>query len=119
MTYPIAFRQHVLSVREKEGLTFEKTSERFCVGIASLKRCSRRISPKPYDRRKLRKPDPDKQAKDVLDRPDDYQYERTARFGACRKSIWQAPGKPSVTYKKSDAPSQGVGRRTASLPRED
>ena len=66
MTYPIPFRQHVLSVRAKEDLTFEETSERFCVGIASLKRWSKRISPKPYDRKKVRKLDPDKLAQDVL-----------------------------------------------------
>ena len=66
MTYPIPFREHVLSVREKEGLTFEETSERFCVGIASLKRWSKRISPKPYDRKKVRKLDPDKLDQETL-----------------------------------------------------
>ena len=119
MTYPIPFRQYVLSVREKEGLTFDETSERFCVGTASLKRWSKRISPKPYDRKKVRKLDPDKLAKDVLDHPDDYQYERAARFGVCQKSIWQALRKLGVTHKKSDAPSQSGPRRTTSLPREN
>ena len=119
MSYPISFCQHVLSVRKKEGLTFEETSERFCVGIASLKRWSKRISPKPYERKKIRKLDPDKLAQDVLDRPDDYQYERAARFGVCQESIWQALRKLGVTHKKSDAPSQGGRLCTASLPRED
>ncbi len=119
MTYPISFRQHVLSVREKEGLSFEETSERFCVGIASLKRWSKRVSPKPYERQKVRKLDPDKLAQDVMDRPDDYQYERAARFGVCQKSIWQALRKLGVTHKKSHAPSQSGRRRAAVLPRKD
>ena len=81
MTYPISFRQHVLSAREKEGLAFEETSERFCIGVASLKRWSKRITPKPYERKKVRKLDPEKLAQDVLDHPDACQYERAARFG--------------------------------------
>jgi hypothetical protein len=35
-----------------------------------------------------------------LDRPDDFQYERAARFGICQKSIWQALRKLGVTHKK-------------------
>ena len=106
MTYPIPFRQHVLSVREKEGLTFEETSERFCVGIASLKRWSKRISPKPYDRKKVRKLDPDKLAQDVLAQETCWIVRTiinmsAARFGVCQKSIWQALRKRGVTHKKA------------------
>ena len=100
MTYPISFRQHVLSARGKEGLTFEETSERFCIGVASLKRWSKRITPKPYERKKVRKLDPEKPAQDVLDHPDAYQYERAARFGVTQKSIWQALRKLGLTQKK-------------------
>ncbi|PIE16193.1 MAG: transposase, partial [Rhodobacterales bacterium] len=88
MTCPISFRRHVLSIREKEGLSFEETSERFGVGIAPLKRWSKRLHPRPYERRKIRKIDPEKLAQDVRDHPDAYQYERAARFGVCQKSIW-------------------------------
>ena len=118
MSYPISFRQHALSVREKEELTFDEASARFCVGIASLKRCSKRISPKPHERKKVRKLDLDKLRQDVLDHPDDYQSERAARFGVCQKSIWQALRKLGVTHKKSDAASQSGRRCTAVLPRE-
>ncbi len=113
MTYPISFRQHVLSAREKEGLAFEETSERFCVGVASLKRWSKRITPKPYESKKVRRPDPEKPAQDVPDHPDAYQYERAARFGVTQKSIRQALRKPGFDAKKSDAASEGGRRRTA------
>ena len=106
MTYPVSFRQHVLSVREKEGLTFDETSERFCVGVASLKRWSKCLTPKPYERRKIRKLDPTALAQDVADHPDAYQYERAARFGVSQKAIWQALRKLNVTHKKSDAASE-------------
>ena len=38
MTYPISFRRHVLAVKEREGLTFAETADRFAVGIASVVR---------------------------------------------------------------------------------
>jgi DNA-binding transcriptional regulator YiaG len=38
MTYPLKFRQHVLSIREKEKLTFSQTAERFGVGMARVMR---------------------------------------------------------------------------------
>ena len=38
MTYPVRFRQHVLSIRKKEVLTLEETSQGFGVGRASLTR---------------------------------------------------------------------------------
>ena len=115
MTYPISFRQHVLSAREKEGLTFEETSERFCIGVASLKRWSKRITPKPYERKKVRRPDPEKPAQDVPDHPDACQYERAARFGVTQKWIRQAFAQTRFDAKKSDAASEGERRRTARL----
>ncbi len=43
MTYPLKFRQHVLAIKEK--LTYAKTASRFGVGMASLMRWNRRITP--------------------------------------------------------------------------
>ena len=111
MTYPVPFGRHVLSVREKEGLSFGETAERFSVGIASIKRWARRIDPRPRERRKVRKIDPEKLAQEVIDHPDACQYDRAARFDVTPKAIWQALGKPGVTYIKSpDAPESRLGR---------
>ncbi|PID35206.1 MAG: transposase [Rhodobacterales bacterium] len=84
MSYPVSFRRHALSIREQEGLSFEETSKRFGVGIASLKCWSKRLHPKPCEHRKIRKIDLKKLAQDVRDHPDASQYERAAGGGACR-----------------------------------
>ena len=106
MTYSLDFRRQVLLVKEKEKLTFDQVAERFCVGSASVKRWAKAIHPKPYPCRK-RKIDLEKLAKDVEDHPDDYQYERAARFGVAQSSVHAALKQMDVTYKKSVAPSQG------------
>ena len=46
MTHPVEFRRHVLSIKKKEGLTFEQTAKRFAVGIASLTRWNKTLAPK-------------------------------------------------------------------------
>ncbi len=115
MTHPISFRRHVLNIKVKEGLSFEQAASRFSVGIASIKRWSKRLEPKPYERKKVRKIDPEALRQDILDYPDSYQYERAARFGVCPKAIWQALRKIGVTYKKSSQTSQSGRRQTAIL----
>ena len=37
----------------------------------------------------------------MIDHPDACQYDRAARFDVTPKAIWQALGKPGVTYKKA------------------
>ncbi len=115
MTYPIDFRRHVLSVRKKEGLTFEETANRFCLGISSLTRWSKDLEPKAYPLR-MYKIDLKALEADVELYPDAYQHERAERFGVCQNAIHQALKKLNVTYKKSfDAP-KGGRRKTAMLP---
>ena len=119
MPCPVSFCRHVLAVKEREGLTFAETADRFAVGIASVVRRSGKLKPKPYRRERDLKIDPDVLALDVRDHPDAYQYQRAARFAVTPKAIRQALRKLGVTYKKSDAASEGGRRRTACLPRED
>ena len=120
MTYPISFRRHVLSVKERESLTFKQAApDRFSVGIASLVRWSATLEPKAYCRKNGLKIDLKKLAQDVLDYPDAYQYERAFHFNVTPKAIWQALRKLGVTYKKSPASSSGARKRTAHLPLKD
>jgi len=119
MSYSISFRRHVLRVKDSEGLSFARTADRFSIGIASVKRWSKRLEPKPYARKKPRKLDPETLAQDVRDHPDAYQYERAARFGVTQKAIWQALCKLGVTYKKSVTTPEGERRQTARLPEEN
>lgn len=108
-----------MQVKDAGGLSFAQAADRFSVGIASVKRWSNRLEPKPYVRKKPRKLDPDKLAQDVRDHPDAYQYERAARFGVTPKAIWQALRKLGVTYKKSPGAPEGERRQTACLPEEN
>jgi len=119
MSHAISFRRHVLRVRELEQLSFAQTARRFLVGVASVKRWSKRLEPKPYVRKKPRKLDPAALAQDVRDHPDAYQYERAARFGVTPKAIWQALRKLGVTYKKSVNTPQGKRRQTTCLPTQN
>ena len=118
MTYSIDFRRRVLSIRKKEGLTLEQTSQRFGVGRASLCRWLKRLEPDQSGPRK-RKIDPAALARDVRQYPDAYRHERAARFGVAPNAIFQALRKLGVTYKKSPPASKGGRRRSACLPRTD
>jgi transposase len=118
MSYPIKFRLHILSVREKEGLTLTEASTCFKVGISSLTRWLRRPEPRPSGPRRG-KIDMEALARDVKQYPDAYQFERAIRFSVCQKAIWQALRRLGVTYKKSLAAPQGERRQTAQLPAKD
>ncbi len=119
MTYSLDFRQKVLSVRARDGLTFDQVAERFSVGVASVVRWSDSPDIKPYTRTKHRKIDPDLLAQDVETYPDSYQFERAERFGVCQKAIWSALRRLGVTYKKSTEASKGKRRQTAVLPEKN
>ncbi|NQY82188.1 MAG: hypothetical protein HRT36_03995 [Alphaproteobacteria bacterium] len=45
MSYSIGFRRHVLAIRERKRMSFLATATRFKVGVACLKRWSRRLEP--------------------------------------------------------------------------
>ena len=78
------------------------------------------LEPKSYRRARGLKIDLDVPALDVrtISAPIN-TIDRAIRFGVTPKAIWQALRKLGVTYKESDAASEGGRRRTACLPRED
>lgn len=106
MTYSLDFRRHVLSVRERECLTIQETSERFSVGVASIVRWLKQPEPKATREGRPRKIDLELLAQDIRERPDDYQYERAVRFGVCRKSLQDALHKLAITHKKTIEPPE-------------
>ncbi|GFN47244.1 transposase [Candidatus Regiella insecticola] len=100
MTYPLKFRQHVLAIKEKEKLTYAKTASRFGVGMASLMRWNRRITPCTTHNKPATKIDMEALAQDVATYPDDYQYERAQRFGVSAQGIRHALKRLRVSRKK-------------------
>jgi transposase len=118
MSYSLDFRRRVMSLRNREGLSFSSTAERFGVGVATLKRWAKHIEPRSYKRKK-RKIDLARLRDDVRDYPDAYQYERAARFDVTPKAIWKALRELGVTYKKSAETSKSQRRQKAHLPEQD
>ena len=101
MTYSLDFRKHVLKVKEKEGLTFEETSERFAISIRSLFRWSQRLEPFTTHKKAPLKIDMDALAKHVEDFPDLYQKERAQHFGVTGPGILAALRRLGITNKKN------------------
>lgn len=117
MTYPLKFRQHVLSIRTSEGLTIKEAAMRFRVGVATLTRWIKKIEPIARRKRPWTKIDMVELARDVRAYPDAYLYERADRLGVSRNGIFEALRRMGVTYKKSPVSSKGGRRQTAELPR--
>ena len=119
MTYSSDFRRKVLSVRKKEGLTIAEVASRFCVGIATVTRWLKNPEPKTTRNKPATKIDMAALARDVLEHPDAYQYERARRFGVSIQGINYALRRLGVSYKKKPTASPGERRRTAYLPDAD
>jgi transposase len=112
MTYSLDFRQKVLEVRSKEGLTFAEVSARFRVGINSVVRWSKRIESQKTRNKPSVKIDMDALKKDIEEFPDAYQYERGKRLGVSQMGICDALKRLGVTYKKNSQSSQSGSRKT-------
>ncbi len=101
MTYSSDFRRKVLSVREREGLTIAEVASRFCVGEASVVRWLKHPDPKSTRNKPATKIDMEALARDVLEHPDAYQYERAKRLGVSEKGIGHALRRMGVSYSQA------------------
>ena len=119
MTYPLEFRQHVLSVKSRESLTFEETASRFCIGKMSLVRWSKRIEPCYTRDKPSSKISVQALYEDVQMYPDAYHYERALRFGVSTRGIGVALKRLGVTYKKNSCAPQKGRRETKIVSRAD
>ena len=111
MTYPLKFRKHVLLTRKEKKLTLKETAIQFNIGLATLTRWSKDITPKTYPLR-MYKINLDELLADVIANPYSYQSERASKFNVTQKAIWKALKLLNITCKKNSAPSSS-GRTTA------
>ena len=118
MTYSIDFRQKVLAHKAKKGLTFAQTSERFDIGIATLFRWKKRLTPTRSRNKPPTKIHDGKLMKDVESRPDDYQWERAERFGVTGAAIGKALKRLGISYKKKHCSIQRRTRRRVSTSKK-
>ena len=98
LSYSVDFCYRVLSIRKKEGLTLEQTSQRFRGGRAVPCRWLRRRGSNQSRPRK-RKIKMVALAEDVRTHPEAYLHERAARFGLFPNAIFTALRRLGVTYK--------------------
>lgn len=105
MAYSLDFRKRVMKIKEKDNLTFEKTSERFGVGLRTLFRWQNRIEPKITRDKPAVKIDMEKLKEDVKKYPDAFQYERAERFGVSQWGIGLALRRLNFSYKKNSKSS--------------
>ena len=116
MSYSLDFRKRVMETKEKEGLTFAATSQRFRVNIRSLFRWNKRLEPKTTRNKPATKINMEALQKDVIKRPEDYQWERAQRFNVSVSCIKYALRRLGLSYKKNSKTSQGLRAGTYQLP---
>ena len=116
MTYSVHFRKKVLSVREKEGLSFTSISKKCNIGRNTIFSWTKKLHPQKHRDKKAIKIDPDKLRQDVIEYCDAYQYERAERLGVSRSGIQRALKKLNITYKKSFTTSKGKRRGEIRIP---
>ncbi|WP_240488748.1 IS630 transposase-related protein, partial [Acinetobacter baumannii] len=80
MSYPIHFRKKILAKLE-EGQSIRAVAQHFEINKNTIVEWKKRIEIKRTRPRKPSKVDDDALRADVEQYPDDYQYERAARFG--------------------------------------
>lgn len=119
MTYSLDFRKKVLSIKEKEQLSFSETSKRFGISVNSILLWSKRIEPKRKRNKAPLKIHNDLLIEDVKKYPDAFMYERAKRLFVSTAGICSALKRLKITYKKNPQSSQGVQRKTAIIPKKN
>lgn len=115
MTYSRDFREKVLSIKEKESLSFAKIAKRFDIGIASVVRWAKNINSKKTRHKPATKIDMEALKKDIETYPDAYQYERAKRLNVSRAGVAHALKRLGVTYKKNPKSPPSEFRKTICL----
>ena len=99
MSYPIHFRKKILAKLE-EGQSIRAVAQHFEINKNTIVEWKKRIEIKRTRPRKPSKVDYDALRADVEQYPDDYQYERAARFGCSTSTIGDALKRLNITVKK-------------------
>ena len=106
MGYSLDFRRQVFKIKQKEGRTYQQTSERFGVTIRTLFRWAHRMEPKTRRNKPSTKIDMEALKNDVMEHPDRYQYERANAFGVSQSAIFYALKRLEISNKKNAVSSK-------------
>jgi transposase len=100
MAYSKDFRETALSIRKKQGLSLLETAELLGIGVASLFRWTKKPEANKTRNKPATKIDMEALARDVEDKPDDFQYERAMRLGVSESCVGRALKRLKVSRKK-------------------
>ena len=100
MTRSADFRQHILSTKKDENLSFQAAATRFKVVKSTLVLWENGQIPKNTGNEKPTKIPDEKLLQYVQDHPDAFQYERAERLGISRRGISDALRRLKITRKK-------------------
>ena len=101
MAYSLGFRKKVFEMKEEKNLTFEKTAERFGIGIRTLFRWQKKLEPRQKRNKPATKIDMEKLKEDVKCHPDAYLFERADRFKVSITGMFYALRRLKMTNKKN------------------
>jgi transposase len=100
MAYSKDFREKVLQIREERHLSLLEASGLFGVGVASLFRWTKKPEPSKTRNKPATKIDMEALARDVEEKPDDFQYERAIRLGVSESCVGRALKRLNMSRKK-------------------
>jgi transposase len=109
MRYDITFRQKVLEIKHREGLSIREVAERFELSTRTVQNWLQRVACLPCGRKRGvgLKLDRAALAQHVAAHPDAYIAERAEHFGVGRHTIWHALQGLQVSCKKNVGAPQG------------
>ncbi|MEI8097131.1 MAG: IS630 transposase-related protein [Candidatus Moraniibacteriota bacterium] len=101
MSYSFDYRQRVMKIKGEEDLTFDATSKRFGVGIATLFRWKKKPEPQKTRNKPATKVNMESLKADVQKNSDAYLSERAERLGVSVSGIFYALKRLNMSYKKN------------------
>jgi transposase len=119
MMYSLDYRQRVMRVKAREGLTDPETRQRFGVGRRTLCKWNKKIEPQRRQNKPATKIDLEAPRRDVVNHPHQYQYERAPMFGVSTTAIFYALKRLGISSKKNTVSSAGKGSGTDTVSKSD
>ena len=111
MTYPLHIRKKILA--ELAHSTYRAVAAKYGVSTTALQNWQKQPEPKVDKNYQPRKIDNKALEEDVAKYPDDYQWQRAARFGCDQSAIFRALKRLKITIKKnSRAPESGSTKKS-------
>ena len=113
MTYPLHIRKKILA--DLEHSTYRAVAKRYGISTTALQNWKKQPEPKATKDYPPRKIDNQALLDDVEKYPDDYQWQRAARFGCRQSAICAALKRLKITLKKNTRASKSRSAQTEKL----